>query len=141
MLTRSMKIGIALMIFVSCLAGSFAQKNHQIESKLVATDFEKIKTGMTYQVVTGILGKPCYERTDGPWIDAFYRTVSREMGLYVGLRDGKVAGTARLKRGDSVITFNKGEFNGSLMVDIAFKNELFKLLENPNSPGTPGSKK
>src|ERR1035441_1659545 len=92
----------AMMIQVLCCTHSYGQRAPEIKSCLVFSDFAKIIQGMTYQQVTGILGKPCFEKTlpdTQPWIDRVWRTAEGESGLYVTFREGKVVGIATFKIG------------------------------------------
>lgn len=132
MQTHLGRLLLVLGILVLCCGHSYAQNEPQVESRLVASDFEKIVVGMTYQQVSGVLGKPCFEKTlpdTPPWIDRVWRTAERETGLYVTFREGKVVGIATLKRGNPIITFKKGDYNSWIITDQSYQSELFRLLE------------
>ena len=127
----------AMMIQVLCCTHSYGQRAPEIKSCLVFSDFAKIIQGMTYQQVTGILGKPCFEKTlpdTQPWIDRVWRTAEGESGLYVTFREGKVVGIATFKRDDPIITFKKGDYNSRFITDKSYQGEILGLLGPANGP-------
>lgn len=133
------RLSLVWMIVVLCCVHSYGRNAPQVESPLVASDFERIIPGMTYQQVSGVLGKPCFEKElpgTPPWADRVWRTSERGDGLYVSFREGKVVGIATFKRGAPTITFKKGDYNSWIITDQDYRNEVMRLLESTKGPET-----